>query len=461
MSQRPNIILITSDQQRSDSLPLSGNRLVCTPNLDSLAQDGVYFANAFAQNTVCVPSRACLQTGRYTHQHGVTYMESVVDDTPGLPEHEKTFMEILQENGYCTGATGKIHMYPEKGFDWHRLCGGKGHRWLQSQDSPLGPGPLGEVYAAWLEQKRPGAYEQIYATRRATEHYLDTGVMDIPLSQEEYVETWIAEESEGFIRRQAKQEQPFFLWAGFCGPHGPLDPPEPYRSRYNPESVPLPLEVEGCPSWREKWPEPLIRKAIAYYYGLVTCIDDQVGRLVKTLQELNVYQNTLILYLSDHGDLLGDRGRMGKSVFYDSVLRVPLIIKPPSEIRGQPRIFQGQVETMAVAPTILDCAGIARPENMTAQSLLPQISGESSAGAEMVFSEHISNDKSEISKCVRTDNYKYILFFNNGREEFYNLQQDPLEQDNLARDGREQEQKLALREALFFWLAKTEWRRQY
>ncbi|NLF93998.1 MAG: sulfatase-like hydrolase/transferase [Oligosphaeraceae bacterium] len=461
MEKRPNIILITTDQQRSDSLGINGNSMVRSPNLDALAREGVHFANAFVQNTVCVPSRACLQTGRYTHQHGVTYMESVVDDTPGLPEHEKTFMEMLQENGYYTGATGKIHMYPAKGFDWQQLCGGKGHRWLQAQGSSLGPGPLGEVYAAWLEKKRPGAYEQIYAARRATEHYLDTGVMDIPLSNDEYVESWIAEESEGFIRRQAQQEQPFFLWCGFCGPHGPMDPPEPYRSMYAPENVPLPLEVDGCPSWREKWSEPLMRKAIAYYYGMVTCIDDHVGQLVRTLKELDIYQDTLILFVSDHGEMLGDRGRLGKGVFYDSVMRVPMLIKPPARIRHLPRTFTGQVEAMSVAPTILQCAGIAVPENVSATSLLPQITGASSDGAEMVFSEFVSNDKSEVSKCVRTDDYKYILFFNDGRQEFYNLQNDPLEKDNLALAGREREKMLSLRDALFFWLARTEWCRSY
>jgi len=154
---RPNIILITTDQQRYDTLGINGSHpLVSTPHIDALAGPGVHFTNAYSQNTVCVPSRACLQTGRYTHQHGVTYMENVVDDTPGLPDWELTFMEHLQAHGYHTGATGKIHMYPAKGFDWQRLCGGKGQRWLVSEGSPLGPGPLGPVYAlpGWRKNAR-------------------------------------------------------------------------------------------------------------------------------------------------------------------------------------------------------------------------------------------------------------------------------------------------------------------
>ncbi|MHC4716902.1 MAG: sulfatase family protein, partial [Planctomycetota bacterium] len=148
--RRPNILLIGTDQQRYDALGVNGSGLIRTPNLDRLAGCGVNFSRAFVQNTVCVPSRACMQTGRYVHQHGVRYMEPVVDDTPGLPPWETTFMQRLQQAGYTTGACGKIHMYPPKGYDWLRLTGGKGGRWTQSTGLPIGPGPLGPVYAEWL-----------------------------------------------------------------------------------------------------------------------------------------------------------------------------------------------------------------------------------------------------------------------------------------------------------------------
>ena len=122
--------------------------MVRSPNIDALARRGVRFTRAFVQNTVCVPSRACIQTGRYTHQHGVRYMELRVDDTPGLGGSETTFMERLQAAGYRTGAAGKIHMYPAKGFDWMRLTGGKGQRWTCPYGQDIGPAPLGNAYAA-------------------------------------------------------------------------------------------------------------------------------------------------------------------------------------------------------------------------------------------------------------------------------------------------------------------------
>jgi arylsulfatase len=456
----PNIILISTDQQRFDSLGVNGNSQIKTPHIDALASAGVNFNNAFIQNTICVPSRACIQTGRYTHQHGVTYMDCVVDDTPGLPESEKTFMEYLQNAGYRTGATGKIHMYPEKGFDWDNLTGGKGCRWLESQGSLLGPGPLGPKYAAWLEEKRAGAYESIYHERRTQESYGKIALMDIPLSADEYVDSWIGEESINFIKESSGQEDPFFLWCGFCGPHSPFDPPEPYRTMYRPEDMPLPVESAGCPSWRENWDEEMMRKTIAYYWGMVSCIDDQVGRIVSKLKELDIYDNTLIIFVSDHGEMLGEKGTFGKALFYDTVLRVPLLVKPPVNTEYVSRATDQLTEVMNIAPTVLDYAGIDIPETMAAHSLRNIINGGDD-NTEMIFSEYVGNDKVKVGKCVRTKQYKYIRYSNDGSEELYALEQDVHEQYNLAQAPEFALVKSNLQNALFDWLAMTEWRQRY
>jgi arylsulfatase A-like enzyme len=135
-------------------------------------------------------------------------------------------------------------------------------------------------------------------------------------------------------------------------------------------------------------------------------------------------------------------------------------IKPPSDLEYKSRTFDGLVEAMSVAPTILDMAGVEIPENMTAKSLSPILSGATDEGAEMIFSEYVKNDKSEVSKCVRTETHKYIRFFKSGKEEFYDLQNDPQEQDNLALSGAQKEKMLELKENLFDWLARTEWRQK-
>lgn len=454
MNNRPNILLITTDQQRFDTLGINGNAQIRTPNLDSLAGFGVNFANAFVQNTVCVPSRACVQTGRYTHQHGVTYMETVVDETPGLPESELTFMERLRESGYVTGASGKIHMFPEKGFDWLRLTGGKG----QKHTSP--PGSYGPEYANWLNNKRPGAYESIYEARRAQDSYGKIGVVDMPIAQDEYVEHYIAENAKAFIDERAESSEPFFLWCGFCGPHGPFDPPEPYRNLYSPAEIPLPLELEGWRSWREKWDEDVMRQCVAYYWAMVSCLDDLIGGIASHLKEKGIFDRTMIIFTSDHGEMLGERAKMGKALFYDSIIHVPTWVKPSADVSFENRSVQQITEVMNIAPTILDYAGVDIPETMTAHSWRPLIEGGSD-GTKMIFSEHVTNDLSEMSKCVRTETHKYIRFFNSGLEEFYDLTDDPLESRNLAGTGEQGESMNELKTAMFDWLAKTEWRRNH
>ena len=169
MSDRPNMLLITTDQQRYDTLGCNGSPQVRTPHLDRLAERAVRFTHAYVQNPVCIPSRACMQTGRYTSQHGVHYMENVIDTTPGLPPWERTFMERLQVAGYRTAAFGKIHMMPERGFHDMQICGGKGARWTKPYGLEIGPGPLGNHYATWLEARHPGAYALIYRQRQQPE----------------------------------------------------------------------------------------------------------------------------------------------------------------------------------------------------------------------------------------------------------------------------------------------------
>ncbi len=456
MMKKPPIILITTDQHRFDALGCNGNTQIRTPHIDALACDGVNFTNAIVQNTVCIPSRACLQTGRYTHQHGVTYMEQEIDTTPGLPPWEKTFMEHMQDNGYCTAATGKIHMYPEKGFHYHDLTGGKGMRWTQSTGQPIGPAPLGPNYAAWLEKKRPGAYEEIYKARRAQPDYKRAGLLENPLSNDEYVETWIAERSMDIIREHA--DEPFFLWCGFCGPHDPWDPPEPYRSMYHPEDMTLPDEYPGWKSWRERWDEATLRKMRAYYWGMVTCIDDHIGNIIAQLKQLTIYDDALIIFTTDHGEFMGERARTGKGLFYESIIRVPFIVKPPRPLGKALGTIPDVVENFRLAPTILDYAGVVPPASMTATTLRGAVE-TGTAGDMPAFSEFVSHDKKTIGKCVRTRAHKYIVWQPDGREEMYGLVNDPMEKENIA--GGADFDTRSLQESLHAWMSRTEWRWNY
>lgn len=443
---RPNILLITTDQQRYDMLGVAASRCgsetgVRTPHLDALAARGVLFDRAFAQNPVCIPSRACIQTGRYTHQHGVEYMEEVIDDTPGLPAWELTFMERLQSAGYHTGAFGKIHMMPEKGFHEMQVTGGKGARWTQSSGLPFGLGPLGRDYAAWLEARHPGGYEAIYEQRRRPEyHRYHTAISNV-LPLEEYIDYWIAENTCQFIRCVGASEcvgKPFFAWCGFCGPHGPVDPPQPYDTLYDPESVILPanyaVDVEGHPRQTTLEQDRIARRWCAYYMGLVTLIDDMVGRIVGALEERGLIDNTLIVFTTDHGEMMFERGRLGKGNFNEAVIRVPLLVVPPGGSADARRV-DDLVETFDIAPTVLDYAMAEIPATMSASSLRPIVEGRG-AGKDVILSEYMTNDRLSRAVCLRTGRFKYEYWTPDGGERFFDLQEDPLERCNRINDDR-------------------------
>jgi len=430
-SSRPNILLITTDQQRLDSIGCYGARQARTPNIDALAAQGARFDSAYIQNPVCIPSRACMQTGRYTHQHGVTYMESVIDTTPGLPPWERTFMERLQVAGYRTAAFGKIHMMPERGFHDLQICGGKGGRWTKSAGLPIGPGPLGPHYAQWLEERHPGGYELIYQQRREPDYknYKTAIVNVLPL--EEYVDYWIGQNTIDYLRDPPSE--PFFAWCGFCGPHGPIDPPEPYDTIYPFDEIELPpnvgVDAKGLPREVDPEWEAMLRRWISFYYGLVTLIDDQVGRIMQTMTECGLWENTIVMYVTDHGEMLGEHGSFGKGNFTEAVIHSPFIVTLPE---GQPcqSEISGLVETMDLAPTILDYAGLAIPPEMQATSLRPMLEhGE--GGRESVLCEYTTNNRQRSGKCIRTERYKYAFWGHGAPEQFHDLQEDPLERRNL------------------------------
>jgi arylsulfatase A-like enzyme len=382
-------------------------------------------------------------------------MESEIDRTPGLPAWEVTFMERLQRAGYRTGAVGKIHMMPQKGFHHERLCGGKGARWTESEGSALGPGPLGAAYASWLEARHPGGYEAIYAQRRRPEYRDQMTAIRNVLPLEEYVDYWIAEEAIEFLSDPGSR--PFFLWCGFCGPHPPVDPPAPYDALYAPDQVPLPKQRQDEPPASPKgrprpgWSEAGIRRWIAYYWGLLSLIDDQVGRIVDALEKRGLLENTLVAFVSDHGEMAGDFNMMGKGNFYEEVIRVPLIVVPPGG--GSPARIDELVEVFDLAPTFLDCAGVEIPGQMQATSLRPLLEG-TGVGREAVFCEYATNDRARQGLCARTDRYKLVFWGRGEPGEFYDLREDPDELCNLYGDPGHRAEADRHEELMLDWLLR-------
>ncbi len=467
--QPANVLLITTDQQRYDTLGVTGNPHVHTPHLDQLASRGSLFRRGYIQNPVCMPSRACIQTGRYVFQHGVEYMKSVIGETPGLPPWERTVAERLQESGYHTAAFGKIHMMPPRGYDELQLTLGKGARWRQAEGSPLGPAQLGPVYADWLNAKRPGAYESIYEQRRTPEFDAERGALPNVLAADECVDHWIGENTVNFLDRvgAADDPPPFFAWAGFCGPHNPFDPPEPYASMYDPDRIELPALLHAVRSGVDVAPnsfagtdgEALLRRMIARYWGMVTYLDDQVGRIMAALSRNDLWDDTLVIFTSDHGEMLGDFGTTGKANFHESVIRVPYLVIPPARSAkgraGMGRVTDTLVEQVDLAPTILDYAAMPPAPEMPGHSLRPLLepAGDDRDSTrwptrEGVLCEFTDNKRVARSKCLRTDTYKYV-FHDSGRSaELYDLGKDPDELVNVAADPQYRDVLLRMQNAL-------------
>ncbi|MEA3401931.1 MAG: sulfatase-like hydrolase/transferase [Armatimonadota bacterium] len=442
---RPNFIIVTTDQQRYDTYGATGNEVVSTPTFDALAERGTLFTRCYTQNTVCIPSRACLHTGRYTHQHGVRYMESEIDTTPVLPHWETTFMERLQAAGYYTGACGKIHMMQPKGYHWTQLTGGKGARWRKMWGEPVGPAPLGQDYARWLEERSPGRYRQIYDQRQTSE-YDDSTLINV-LDEDEYVDWWIADMARQFLRDRAQDpDRPWLLWVGFCGPHGPFDPPRRYAEMYDPDQMPFPetytLELSDRPAFmhrpaKEATPEArrLVQTRIAYYHAMMTLIDDMMGRIVGELDSQGLGDDTIIMTTSDHGEMLGDWGRWGKGVFLEQVVRMPFITVLPDRwaSAGRPERCDEVIENFSVAATALDYAGVAIPPEMQAPSLRPILQGEEHSRGH-ALTEYVDNNRRRGGMCLTTDRYKYATWGTEYIGELYDLQQDPGERHNLWED---------------------------
>ena len=327
----PNLVLILTDQQRYDSLGCTGGRAVATPHLDRLAAEGLLFERAYCTNPICTPSRASLLTGHHLPRHGVSHLDSVLIDGQTLLSHR------LQRRGYFTGLVGKLHVqaggiesrrrHPRDGFDVYELYYGGG----AMMESPL------NAYAPWCRARRPEVYERLVRCQK------QAGV----IPREVHMNTWAAERSAAFLDEAGRSDRPFFLMVSVFDPHNPYDdhPPEA-EARVDPDAL---RPVIPPPQDRGDWPEAIHRHAADNYFvdgrtlsarelgrmrigyhAEVGMIDDLVGQVRRQLEERGQLDDTLLLFCSDHGDLLGDHGLMVKGgVPYESNIRVPAIVRLP------------------------------------------------------------------------------------------------------------------------------------
>ena len=439
MKKRSNILLIHADQHRCDCLGAYGNADIKTPNIGELAQDGVVFENSFCPHPVSTPSRYSLLTGLYIHQHrGLSNTSTLAPNIPTLPRH-------LKSNGYSTTAVGKMNFTPtylDVGFDEMVLA------------EQSGDGRYEDDYHRWLRSEglcdRLDMIDQVGEFRRnAPESYWENfGAFPSDLDEQHHSTTWIGDRAIELLDQWDEGSQNF-LMVGFIKPHHPFDPPEPWSAMYDPDRLSL------LPGWTEdlihgdngksyfsydSLSEASLRRVMALYYASISQIDHHVGRMLDLLKAKGLYDDTAILYTSDHGDYMGYHHRILKGYrMFDPLMRVPLIIKYPASVSLQGREAR-LVNNIDVAPTLLSVAGLTPPDAVSGMDLTDE-----GASVDYVFAETCDE------YMVRSKTRKLLLHRNTDESMFFDLEHDPLETKNLFGEEEHQADISALHDQLLDW----------
>lgn len=431
MRTRPNIILIMTDQHRGDCLGCDGHPAVETPYLDELAEEGARFTHACSSVPSCTPARAALITGMDQWNHGrLTMMGNDALDFPATLPGE------LAKAGYHTQGVGKMHFSPQRalyGFH-HTVLDESGRR----------EGDFTSDYLRWFKQHREGAYGY-------RDHSVDwNSWMARPTHLPEHLHPthWTADQAIKFLQDR-DPTRPFFLFLSFARPHSPYESPQVYWDMYinHPNIPPAPVG-----DWAAEYDRKLadvnaaithrsdleVRRARVGYYGNVTFIDHQIGRVLYELRrhQTTVWENTFVLFTSDHGDMLGDHHHWRKTYAYEGSVRIPMLMRYPDGWTLPRNVLLDQpVELRDVMPTLLEVAGVEIPESVDGQSLLSLARGEAHGWREFIMGEHTESYTKDLASQFVTDGReKYIWFHYTGRERFFDLMNDPMECHDLAKD---------------------------
>jgi arylsulfatase len=433
---RPNVLWICTDQQRWDTIASLGNEHIRTPQIDRLVKSGTAFTKAFCQSPICTPSRSSFLTGMYA-----SAVHGCCNGNDRWAEAAPLVTKLLADSGYSCGLAGKLHLagchsrveprpkddgYSE--FHWSHS-----HRDMWSE---------GHAYSDWVKENGGDLGAM----------YRENGNMSPELHQTKFC----VDKAIEFIER--KNEQPWLMSVNLFDPHLPFDPPAEYRDRYDSDSMPDPLFRESDLETQRALKEVDFQSAalrpeefqakdkIAAYYAMIEQVDDNVGRLLDFLETSGQRENTLVIFMSDHGEMLGDHGLISKGCrFYEGLVRVPLIFSWPGVVEAGKRV-DALVELTDVAPTLLDYAGLSAPDRMTGRSLRAALEGgELVEEQEFVRCEYYSalsllapgreDWNGSYGTMIRTGRYKLVVYHGVNLGELYDLEEDPGEFNNLWDDS--------------------------
>lgn len=432
---KPNIVLMMVDQMRGDCLGVNGNEFIETPNLDMMATEGYNFENAYTAVPSCIASRAAILTGMSQKSHGRVGYEDGVSWN-----YENTIASEFSKAGYHTQCIGKMHVYPERnlcGFHNIMLHDGYLHFARNKEGKASTQIEQCDDYLKWFREKKGHNVDLI-----------DIGLdcnswVSRPWGYEENLHptNWVVNESIDFLRRR-DTSKPFFLKMSFVRPHSPLDPPKFYFDMYKDEDLPSPLMGD----WANKEDEEnrgkdincikgiinkkALKRAKAAYYGSITHIDHQIGRFLIALSEYGELNNTIFLFVSDHGDMMGDHNWFRKGIPYEGSSRVPFFIYDPGNLlKGKKgKVFDEVLELRDIMPTLLDFAHISIPNTVEGLSLKDLIEERDSTWREYIHGEHSFGEDSNHYIVTKKD--KFIWFSQRDEEQYFDLEKDPKELTN-------------------------------
>ncbi len=429
-STPPNIIFIMTDQQRADALGCAGNAAVISPNIDKLAEEGVLFTNGYSSVPSCTPARSGLLTGLSPWHHGMLGYGRVAR------EYRYEMPRMLREAGYYTFGIGKMHWYPQKAL--HGF-----HGTLVDESGRVEQDGFISDYRDWFKQQAPGE-DPDKTGIDWNEHR--SGVYQ--LDEKLHPTYWTGKTAVEFIENY-DQQNPLFLKVSFARPHSPYDPPQRYLDMYRDVEIPAPVVGE----WIEElthinWYTPKADAAFGdfgekhaiesrrHYYANITFIDDMVGEIIEALKAKGMYEDAIICFTSDHGDMLGDHYLWRKTYAYEGSANIPYILKWPESFTGKTKrgsVLENTTELRDFLPTFLDAAGVEIPGDMDGLSLLQLVRDPEAEWRPYIDLEHATTYSAENYWAALTDgNWKYIWFFKTGEEQLFHLKSDPGELEDLS-----------------------------
>lgn len=428
---KPNILFICTDQQRGDCLSIENHPVLLTPNMDNIARNGIRFTSAYSSCPSCIAARRSMMLGQTHGKHGlVGYREGVIIKDPTLPQ-------VLQDNGYQTAIVGRsMHQSPR--------TESYGYEYMTAEDT----------YEKWLKEN---ISEDCGGCFGGGVMHNDWTARTWPLPDYAHRTNWTVTQAMKYLEGR-DMDRPFFLTLSFVAPHPPLQPPQFYFDRYIRTGVPVP-DVGDWVVYNEdhsamknldctapdtiKLEGEALLSARAAYYGLINNIDDQIRRILNPVIGLS-NRDTVIIFTSDHGEMLGDHHMWRKSRPYESCARVPFMISVPDEYEFRKGAVSDAAVTHAdIMPTLLDLAGIDIPDTVDGKSLVPVMRGESEKVRDYLHIEH-----APYPHGITDGREKFIWNHKDGSEQFFDLKNDPKECRNLINDSGYQDRVTLWRKRL-------------